>query len=89
MDPKRKIGHWSARIKSTKEGSEELKGAENEKQGSKTEADEATLQEASVEVQSPEGKVIRVESEETQDCVRETWAISQEEAHETGLVPSA
>ena len=30
VDPKRKKGHWSARIKTTKEGSEELKGAERE-----------------------------------------------------------
>ena len=27
-----KAGHWSARIKTTKEGSEEVKGTENEKQ---------------------------------------------------------
>ena len=34
-------------------------------------------QEASVEIQSQKRKVIRVESEETQDDVRETLAISQ------------
>ena len=34
-------------------------------------------------------KVIRVESEETQDYVRETLAISQEAADEMGFVPSA
>ena len=34
-------------------------------------------------------KVIRVESEETQDYVCETLAISQEEAEEMGFVPSA
>ena len=41
-DPKGKVAHWSARIKTTKEESEEMKGAENEKQGSKMEVDEAT-----------------------------------------------
>ena len=50
---------------------------------------EAALHEASAEVQSPKRKVIRVESEETQDCVRETLAISQEEADEMGFVPNA
>ena len=49
---------------------------------------EATLQEASVEVQSANRKVIRVESEETQDSVRETLAISQKEADEMGFVSS-
>ena len=39
-------------------------------------------QEESVEIQSPKRKVIRVESEETQDYVRETLVISQEEAEE-------
>ena len=34
-------------------------------------------------------KVIRVESEQTQDFVQETLAISQEEAEEMGSVPSA
>ena len=33
--------------------------------------------------------MIRVESEETQDYVRESLAISQEEADEMGFVPSA
>ena len=47
------------------------------------------LQEASVEIQSPKRKLIRVEPEETQDYVRETLAISQEEDEEMGFVPSA
>ena len=42
------------------------------------EVDEATLQEASVEVQS-------LKRQETQDYVRETLAISQEEAEEMGF----
>ena len=89
VDPKKKVGHWSARIETTKEGSEEPKGAENEKQEKEMEVDEATPHEANAEVQSPKRKVIRVESEETQDCVLETLAISQKEADDLGFVPSA
>ena len=48
----------------------------------------ATPHEASSEVQGPRRKVIRVELEETQDVVRETLAVSQEEAEEMGIVPS-
>ena len=50
LDPKGKMCHWSARIKITKEESEEPKGAGNEKQKKEMEVDEATLQEASVEI---------------------------------------
>ena len=46
-------------------------------------------QEARVEVQGPKSRVIRVESEETQDYASETLAISQEEVDEIGFVPSA
>ena len=53
------------------------------------EVDEAVPHEASAEIQCPKRKVIRVELQETQDCVRETLAISQEEAEEMGFVPSA
>ena len=60
-------------------------GAGNEKQEKEMEVGEAAPHEASAEVQSPRRKVIRVESEETQDCLRETLAISQEEAEEMGL----
>ena len=45
-------------------------------------------QAARVEVQGPKRRVIRVESEETQDYVRESLAISQEEADDIGFVPS-
>ena len=89
VDPVRKMGHWSARMESAKEGSEEPKGAEKEKQEKEMEVDEATPQEASAEVQSPKRKVTRVESEETQDYAWETLAISHEEAEEVGFVPSA
>ena len=44
------------------------------------EVDDAVLQEASAEIQSPKRQNIRVESEETQDHVRETLPMSQEEA---------
>ena len=57
MDPQWKVGHWSVRIKTTKGGSEEVKGAENEKQLSEMD------HEASAEVQSQRRKVIRVESQ--------------------------
>ena len=89
VDLEWKMGHWSARIKITKEESEEPKGTGNEKKGNEMEVDEATLHEASAEVQSPKSKVIRVESEETQDYVWETLAISQEEGEEIVFVPSA
>ena len=73
MDPK-------GRTKITKEDSEKPKEAEIEKQQKEMEVDEAAPHEASAEIQRPKRKVIRVESQETQDCVRETLAISQEEA---------
>ena len=41
------------------------------------------------EVKSPKRKVIRVESEETQDYVREAKDMNQEEAEERSFVPSA
>ena len=41
------------------------------------------------EVKSPKRKVIRVESKETQDYVRESWNLSLEEAEEISFVPSA
>ena len=88
MDPKRKMGHWSAQMKTTKEGSEELKGAENEKQEREMEVGEPCFKKRVLK-SSPKRKVIRVESEESQDYVRETLAISHEEAEEMGFVPSA
>ena len=41
------------------------------------EVDDAVPQEASAEIQSPKRKLIRAESAETQDYVRETLAISR------------
>ena len=41
------------------------------------------------EVRDPKRKVIRVESEETQDYVKESLDLSREEAEETSFVPSA
>ena len=51
--------------------------------------DREVHQEECAEIKSPKRKVIRVESEQTQDYVRETLAISQEEAEEMGFVSSA
>ena len=53
------------------------------------EVNDAEPQEASVAIQSLKRKVIRAESEETQDYVCQALAISQEEAEEMGVVPSA
>ena len=53
------------------------------------EVDGDVPQEVSLEVQSPKRKVIRVESEESRDNVRETLAISQEAAEEMCFVRSA
>ena len=50
--------------------------------------DDAVPQEASFAIQSSKRKLIRVQSEETQDYVCEALAISQEEAEEMGFVPS-
>ena len=47
LDPKAKMGHWSARMKITKEEGEEPKVAGNEKQEKEVEVDEATLHDAS------------------------------------------
>ena len=41
------------------------------------------------EIKSPKRKIIRVESEETQDYVREAKDLNQEEAEEISSVPSA
>ena len=53
------------------------------------EMDDDVPQEKSIVIQSPKRKVVRLESEETQDFVRETLAISQEQAEQMGFVPSA
>ena len=73
VDPTRKMGHRSARVKTAREEREKLKEAEMEVDGE-------VPQEESIEIQSSKRKVIRVESEGTQDHVRETLAIRQEEA---------
>ena len=51
--------------------------------------DGETHKEESAKIQSQKRKVIRVESEETQDYVCEKLAIAKEEAEEIGFVPSA
>ena len=82
VDLKGKVGHKSARVKTAREESEKLKEAEMEVDGEVPQGESA-------EIQSTTRKVIRVESEETQDRVCETLAISQEEAEEMGFVQSA
>ena len=47
------------------------------------------LGEEGEEMKCPKRRVMRVESEETQDYVRESLALSREEAEERGPVPSA
>ena len=77
VDPKGEMDHRSAWVKAARGEVEKLKEAE------------MAPQEESAEIQSPKRKVIRVESEETQDYVFETLAISQEETQEIAFVPSA
>ena len=55
---------------------------------SEKEANQNAPQEEGAKVQSPKRKVIRVESE-TQDYVRDSLDLSQEEAEEISFVPSA
>ena len=50
---------------------------------------EKALWDDGAEVQSPKRKVIRVESEETQDYVRDSSNLRREEAEEISFVPSA
>ena len=52
-------------------------------------ADSKAPAEEGEEIQSPTKKVIRVESEETQDYVRESLKLCQGEAEEISFVPSA
>ena len=82
VDLPEKMGRRSARVKAARKESEKLKEVE-------TEVDGEVPQEEGAEIQSSKRKVIRVESEETQDNVCETLAISQEEAEDTGFVSSA
>ena len=77
VDPKGEMGHGSAWVKAARGGVEKLKEAE------------MAPPEESAEIQSSKRKVIRAESEETQDYVCETLAISQEETQEIAFVPSA
>ena len=81
VEPKGEMGHRSDRAKVTRE-EKELKEFEME-------VDEDTPQGESVETKNSKRKVIRVESEETQDYVCGTLAVSQEEAEELAFVPSA
>ena len=65
------------------EGHHELAQAKSSRRESEAPGEEGE------EVKSPKRKVIRVESEETQDNVREAKDLNQEEAEEISFVPSA
>ena len=70
----------------------ETQPSSNETDGGFVMCEVEEQQAARVEVQGPKRRVIRVESEETQDYARERLAheeISQEDADEIGFVPSA
>ena len=77
MDPKGKVGHCSARMKFLKGGSEEVKGADNEKQGSEMEVDEATpgMQTSSSET---DGGLIMCEVEDRQEARVEVQGPNEE-----------
>ena len=66
-----------------------MQPSSNETDGGFQKCEVEDRQDARVEVQGPKRRVTRVESEETQDYVRGTLAISQEEADEIGIVRSA
>ena len=82
VDPKGEVGHRSDRTKASREEKERLKEDE-------TEVDGDAPQGKSAERQSLKRKVIRLESEETQDYVCGMLAIGREEAEELAFVPSA
>ena len=75
-------GHRPFRVKAARKESEESKGAGMEVDGKVRQKEDA-------EIQSPKRKVIRVESEETQDYDRESLNLSPEGAEEIGFVLSA
>ena len=56
---------------------------------SETEANQKARQEEGAEVQSPKRKIIRVESDETQDHVRDSLNFGWDEAEAISFVPSA
>ena len=82
VNPEAESRHGHARAKMARKERENQTKMEEEVDG-KSPVDEG------VEVQSPKRKVIRVESEETQDYVRESLNLSREEAEELSFVPSA
>ena len=82
MNPEGESCHRQARAKMAR------KERENQtKMGEKVEG--MTPGDEIAEVQSPKRKVIRVESEEMQDFVRESLNLSLEEPEEMSFVPSA
>ena len=82
VDPEDESLHGQARAQITRK-EREIQATMEEK------VDGKALGEEGAETQSPERKVIRAESEETQDYVRESSNMSREEAEEISFVPSA
>ena len=84
-----KGGEYEEQGKEVDEAVPGMQPSSNEADGGFIICEVEEQQAARVEVQGPRRRVIRVESEETQDYVRESLAISQEETVEIGFVPSA
>ena len=67
----------------------QAKNGKKKRESNKNEVDGKALLDEGAEVQSPNRKVIPVESEETQDNAKESFNLSREEAGEISFVPSA
>ena len=83
------MNHQSDGKKAAIEEEENLGILKEDKMEVEMEVDAGVSQAESAEIKSPKRKVIRVESEETQDYVCEMLTISPEEAEELAFVPSA
>ena len=82
MNPGGESRHRDVRAKVARKEREKQTRMENKVNGKAS-------REEGPEVQSPKRKVIRLESEETQDYARESLNLSQEEAEERSFVPRA
>ena len=89
MDPGGEKNHQSDGKKAATEEEENLGKLKEDEMEVEMEVDAGVPQAESAEIESQKRKVIRVESEETQDYVCEMLTISAEEAEELAFVPSA
>ena len=80
MDPEGEMNHQSDGEKAATDEEEKLGISKEDKKEVEMEVDAGVSQAESAEIKSPKRKVIRVESEETQDHVCEMLTISLEEA---------